>query len=58
MNLSLSELFAGELQADSSQEALIELIGLCRGRVREDIELVVGIAQLIFQGRGDRSRRP
>jgi hypothetical protein len=58
MNLSLGDLFAGELQADSSQEALIELIGLCRGRAREDIELVVGIAQLIFQGRRDHSRRP
>jgi transcriptional regulator with XRE-family HTH domain len=57
MNLSLGDLFAGELQADSSQEALIELIGLCRGRAREDIELV-GIAQLIFQGRRDRSRKP
>jgi transcriptional regulator with XRE-family HTH domain len=58
MNLSLGDLFAGELQADSSQEALIELIGLCRGRAREDIELLVGIAQLIFQGRRDRSRKP
>lgn len=58
MNLSLGELFAGELQADSSQEAMIELIGLCRGRAREDIELLVGIAQLIFQGRRDHSRRP
>jgi transcriptional regulator with XRE-family HTH domain len=58
MNLSLGDLFARELQADSSQEALIELIGLCRGRAREDIELVVGIAQLIFQGRRDRSRKP
>jgi transcriptional regulator with XRE-family HTH domain len=57
MNLSLADLFAGELQADSSQEALIELIGLCRGRAREDIELLVGIAQLIFQGRRDRARR-
>jgi transcriptional regulator with XRE-family HTH domain len=58
MNLSLGDLFVGELQANSSQEALIELIGLCRGRAREDIELLVGIAQLIFQGRRDRSRRP
>jgi transcriptional regulator with XRE-family HTH domain len=58
MNLSLGDLFAGELQADSSQEALIELIGLCRGRTREDIELLVGIARLIFQGRRDHSRRP
>jgi transcriptional regulator with XRE-family HTH domain len=57
MNLSLGDLFAGELRADSPQEALIELIGLCRGRVREDIELLVGIAQLIFQGRRERSRR-
>ena len=58
MNLSLGDLFAGELQADSSQEALIALIGLCRGRAREDIELLVGIAQLIFQGRRDRSGKP
>ena len=58
MNLSLGDLFAGELQADSSQEALIELIGLCRGRTREDIELLVGIARLVFQGRRDRSRKP
>jgi transcriptional regulator with XRE-family HTH domain len=58
MNLSLGDLFAGELQANSSQEALIELIGLCRGRAREDIELLVGIAQLIFQGRRDHSRKP
>jgi hypothetical protein len=58
MNLSLGDLFAGELQADSSQEALIELIGLCRGHTREDIEVLVGIARLIFQGRRDRSRRP
>jgi len=57
MNLSLGDLFAGELQADSSQEALIELIGLCSGRAREDIELLVGIAQLIVQGRRDRSRK-
>jgi hypothetical protein len=56
MNLSLGDLFAGELQADSSQKALIELIGLCRGRAREDIELLVGIARLIFQGRRDRSQ--
>ena len=58
MNLSLGDLFAGELQADSSQEALIELIGLCRGRTREDIELLVGIARLIFHGRRNRSRKP
>jgi transcriptional regulator with XRE-family HTH domain len=58
MNLSLGDLFAGELQPDSSQGALIELMGLCRGRPRGDIELLVGIAQLIFQGRRDRSRKP
>jgi transcriptional regulator with XRE-family HTH domain len=58
MDLSLGDLFAGELQTDSSQEALIQLIGLCRGRAREDIELLVGIAQLIFQGRRDHLRRP
>jgi transcriptional regulator with XRE-family HTH domain len=58
MNLSLGDLFAGELQAASSQEALIELIGLCRGRTRADIKMLVGIAQLIFQGRGERSGSP
>jgi transcriptional regulator with XRE-family HTH domain len=58
MNLSLGELFAGELQTNSSQEALIELIGLCRGRTREDITLLVGIARLIFQGKGEHSRQP
>jgi len=56
MDLSLADLFAGELQADSSQEAMVELIGLCRGRAREDIQLLVGIAQLIFQRRLDGSK--
>jgi transcriptional regulator with XRE-family HTH domain len=56
IDLSLADLFAGELQADSSQEAMIELIGLCRGRAREDIQLLVGIAQLIFQRRPDGSK--
>jgi transcriptional regulator with XRE-family HTH domain len=50
MNVSLADLFAGELWADSPQEALIELIGLCRGRTREEIKLLVGIAHLIFRG--------
>jgi hypothetical protein len=57
MNLSLGDLFAGELRADSSEEAMIELIGLCRGRTREDIELLAGIARLIFQRRRERPRR-
>jgi transcriptional regulator with XRE-family HTH domain len=50
MNLSLGDLFAGELQENSSEYALIELIGLRRGRAREDIELLVEIVQLVFQG--------
>lgn len=41
MNVSLGELLAGELQEDARQEALIELIGLCGGGTREDIELLV-----------------
>jgi transcriptional regulator with XRE-family HTH domain len=57
LNLPLGDLFAGELEADSAQGALMKLIGLCKGRAKEDIELLVGIAHLIFQGRRDRSRR-
>jgi transcriptional regulator with XRE-family HTH domain len=58
LKLPLGDLFAGEAESGPSQEALLELIGLCQGRDKEDIQLLVGIAQLIFQGRPDRSRRP
>ena len=44
MHVLLGELFAGELQEDARQEALIELIGLCGGRTRQDIGLPVRIA--------------
>jgi transcriptional regulator with XRE-family HTH domain len=57
-NVSLGELFAGQLQGDARQEALIELIGLCRGGTREDIRLLVKIAPLLFQRQQDWSRRP
>jgi transcriptional regulator with XRE-family HTH domain len=50
MNVSLSELFAGELQEDARQEALIEPIGLCGGRMREDIGLPVKIAPCFSNG--------
>jgi transcriptional regulator with XRE-family HTH domain len=56
LSLSLADLLAGESEASSSQEALMELIGLCKGRDKDDIELLVGIAQLIFQRRRDRER--
>jgi transcriptional regulator with XRE-family HTH domain len=58
LNLSLRDLFEGEAEAGPSQEALIELISLCRGHAKEDIELLVGIARLIFQRMRDRSKRP
>ena len=57
-NVSLGELFAGQLEGDARQEALIELIGLCRGGTREDIGLLVKIAPLLFQRQQDGSRRP
>jgi transcriptional regulator with XRE-family HTH domain len=57
LQLSLGQLFAGESASDSSQEALMELIALCQGRAKQDIELLVGIAQLIFRRRPDRSRK-
>jgi transcriptional regulator with XRE-family HTH domain len=58
LNVSLSYLFEGEQETGSSKEALIKLIQLCRDREHEDINLVLGIAQLIFQQRRDRSRKP
>jgi transcriptional regulator with XRE-family HTH domain len=58
LKLPLGDLFTGESEPGPAQEALLELIGLCKGRDKEDIKLLVGIAQLIFQGRPDRSRRP
>jgi len=58
LQLPLHDLFEGEPGAGSAHEALMELIQLCRGRAKEDVELLVGIAQLIFQRRRDRSQRP
>jgi transcriptional regulator with XRE-family HTH domain len=58
LQLPLRDLFEGELGAGSGQEALIELVQLCRGRAKEDVELLVGMARLIFQRRRDRSRTP
>jgi transcriptional regulator with XRE-family HTH domain len=57
LHLSLRDLFDGEAEASPSQEALIELIGLCRGHATEDIKLLVGVARLIFQRMQDRSTR-
>jgi transcriptional regulator with XRE-family HTH domain len=58
LQLPLRDLFEGEIGAGSGQEALIELVQLCRGRAKEDVELLVGMARLIFQRRRDRSRTP
>jgi len=58
LNISLRDLFEGEQETGSSKEALIELIRLCKEQEPEDIKLVLGIAQLIFQQRRDRSRKP
>jgi transcriptional regulator with XRE-family HTH domain len=57
LNLPLGDLFAGELEGDASQEVLMKLIGLCQGRNKEDVELLVGMAQLLFQRRRDRSKK-
>jgi transcriptional regulator with XRE-family HTH domain len=58
LRLPLRDLFEGEPGAGPGQEALMELVQLCRGRAKEDVELLVGMAQLIFQRRRDRSRTP
>lgn len=57
LHLTLRDLFEGEVKGGPSQEALSELIRLCRGRAKEDIELLVGIARLIFQWLQGRSTR-
>ena len=48
MNVLLGGLFTWELQVDAPQEALIELIGLCRGCTREGIGRPVKIAHLVL----------
>ena len=58
LQLPLRDLFAGEPEVSPAQDAVMVLLALCRGRAKEDIELLVGIAHLIFQGRRDHSRRP
>jgi transcriptional regulator with XRE-family HTH domain len=58
LHLPLRDLFEGDPGVGQGQEALMELIHLCRGRAKEDVELLVGIAQLVFQRRQDRSRKP
>jgi transcriptional regulator with XRE-family HTH domain len=58
LRLPLRDLFEGEPGAGPGQEALMELVQLCRGRAKEDVEWLVGMAQLLFQRRRDRSRKP
>jgi transcriptional regulator with XRE-family HTH domain len=57
LRLPLRDLFVGEPGLGPAQEALMELMRLCEERDKEDIELLVGIARLIFQGRRDRPRK-
>jgi transcriptional regulator with XRE-family HTH domain len=40
---ALGDLFTGKSASDSSQEALMELIALCQGRTKQDIELLMAI---------------
>jgi transcriptional regulator with XRE-family HTH domain len=49
LNLSLGDLFVGELAAAPLQEALIELIQMCRGHPNENIALIVEVARPILQ---------
>jgi transcriptional regulator with XRE-family HTH domain len=58
LHLPLCDLFEEDPGVGQGQEALMELVQLCRGRAKEDVELFVGIAQLVFQRRRDRSRKP
>jgi transcriptional regulator with XRE-family HTH domain len=58
LHLPLRDLFEGEPGTGPGSEALMELVQLCQGRAKEDVQLLVGMAQLIFQRRRDRSRRP
>jgi transcriptional regulator with XRE-family HTH domain len=58
LHLPLRDLFEGDPGVGQGQEALMELVRLCRGRAKEEVELLVGIAQLVFQQRRDHSRKP
>ena len=49
LNLPLGDLFVGELGAGPLQEALIELIQMCRGHPNENIALIVEVARPILQ---------
>lgn len=56
LSVPLRDLFEGE--AFPTKEALVQLNRLCREREDEEIELILGIAQLIFERTRDRSRTP
>ncbi len=57
LHVSLPDLFEGAGEGAPPKEALIQLNRLCKDRENEEIELVLGIAQLIFQRTRDRSRK-
>lgn len=56
LSVPLRDLFEGE--AFPTKEALVHLNRLCREREDAEIELILGIAQLIFERPRDRSRTP
>jgi transcriptional regulator with XRE-family HTH domain len=49
LRLPLSDFFAGDPSTEAPQGALFELIQLCRTRPNANIEVIVQVAQLIFQ---------
>jgi transcriptional regulator with XRE-family HTH domain len=55
LRLPLRDLFEGEPGDGPGRETLMALVQLCRGRAKEDVELLMGMAQLLFHRRRDRS---
>ncbi|MGH8059931.1 MAG: helix-turn-helix domain-containing protein [Candidatus Entotheonellia bacterium] len=58
LSVPLRDLFEGEGEAFPAKEALVHLNRLCRERKNEEVELILRIAQLIFEQTRDRSRTP
>jgi transcriptional regulator with XRE-family HTH domain len=57
LHLPLHDLFEGEPGASPGPEVLLALVQPGRGREKEDVELRVGMAQLIFRRRRDRLQK-
>jgi transcriptional regulator with XRE-family HTH domain len=58
LHLPLRDLFEGEPGLGQGDATFMELVQLCRGCAKEDVELLVAMARLIFQRRRDRSQKP